>query len=727
MNLVILVILLVFMNAPAVLAQETAISYQGRLSRAGLPASGFYDFQFSLYDSAGGGTKAGEVQTQNGLQVSGGEFRAVMDFGAPAFDGFERWLQVAVRTNGGGDFEILQPRQRISSAPYAIRALEASALPAMSVTSAMLADGSVTAEKLSTNALAGAGGLLNTYSNIAQSRLESTNSALVAAMETGGRTNTVTDTSVGLEVAGRIAAKLSANTNVLKVMVFGDSIGGWDLGGPGTGIHQWLGRMYGNAGNAGMSVDVFGNGLELCASSVGSSPAVANQQYGTNWWGFWHSATNGATVRWGHLGGNGDVADNVGLFWIAHPMGGVFDFQVSTNGGPFGTLATLDGYSATRTARYTNFVRAANRFRVQAATTCDATNIFIGGQIFDSTSNGVVAFYVFKGGANLANFTNIAQMVWDNVLVNYNPDLFIYNMAEFADIGATLAEYHLTNSLVPWLKKNTNTVVWLTGNSFRGDSATNDADFALENAMLRRAALANGYIFTDTRFDAQSWERINALGYMYDLIHYNQSGALALGFEAMKKAGLLVPYRPTAGRTMTVTGAVTNSQSGVQFGSLGIGTPNSGSGLLINEGGTQSLRVTTPGGGYQALYFGTNTANPDFFGYGLLGDSLTTSLNVRSGGMVAMRVNNSSVIWSTNANSLEIAGTARGRFSGGGSGLTNIPVAGVSGLSSALLYLSNGVPGGLQPGTPPEDPNTIRGWASFTNSSGVIYKLPLYQ
>ena len=47
---------------------------------------------------------------------------ATLDFGPHVFAGADRWLEIAVRTNGGGSFATLDPRQQIASTPYAITA-----------------------------------------------------------------------------------------------------------------------------------------------------------------------------------------------------------------------------------------------------------------------------------------------------------------------------------------------------------------------------------------------------------------------------------------------------------------------------------------------------------------------------------------------------------------------------------------------------------------------------
>jgi hypothetical protein len=105
-------------------AQATAFTYQGRLASGAVPADGSYDFEFRLFDALTGGSQQGGAQALAGVVVSGGLFTVSLDFGA-AFDGAPRFLQIAVRTAGGGAFTTIAPRQAITSAPYAVRAATA--------------------------------------------------------------------------------------------------------------------------------------------------------------------------------------------------------------------------------------------------------------------------------------------------------------------------------------------------------------------------------------------------------------------------------------------------------------------------------------------------------------------------------------------------------------------------------------------------------------------------
>ncbi len=100
-------------------AQTTAFSYQGRLTEAGLPVTGVRLFQFTLYDENGAAI-SGAVINQS-LAVTNGVFNTNLDFGAAAFPGANRSLEIAVKTNAGDVYTILSPRQPILSVPYSIK------------------------------------------------------------------------------------------------------------------------------------------------------------------------------------------------------------------------------------------------------------------------------------------------------------------------------------------------------------------------------------------------------------------------------------------------------------------------------------------------------------------------------------------------------------------------------------------------------------------------------
>ena len=132
-----LLLALLTLGWQTVVAQTTAFTYQGRLTEAGNPANGPFDFQFKLFDTQPVGTgtqQGGDVNVAN-VTVTNGSFSVQLEFGVcPAcFNGAARFLEIAVKPTSSGTFTTLGPRQPITSTPYAIRSQNAA--------TATLADG----------------------------------------------------------------------------------------------------------------------------------------------------------------------------------------------------------------------------------------------------------------------------------------------------------------------------------------------------------------------------------------------------------------------------------------------------------------------------------------------------------------------------------------------------------------------------------------------------------
>lgn len=130
-----LVLLAALLLAPAGLATAAPLAgtftYQGQLSQAGVPIDGAVTLRFSLWDAAGagepptGGTQVGATQTLTNVAVTGGLFSVALngggEFGAQAFDGNARWLQVEVCADTTcSATTVLGPRQALTGAPYAL-------------------------------------------------------------------------------------------------------------------------------------------------------------------------------------------------------------------------------------------------------------------------------------------------------------------------------------------------------------------------------------------------------------------------------------------------------------------------------------------------------------------------------------------------------------------------------------------------------------------------------
>ncbi|GMU36706.1 MAG: tail fiber domain-containing protein [Phycisphaerae bacterium] len=118
-------LLIAGLSAATTLAQTplgSATTYQGQLKQKGQPVSGDHVMTFALFDAATGGNQVGATLVFDGLggnpppvSVAEGLFAVQLDFGAAAFSGDERWLEIAVEGT------TLSPRQLLTAAPYALK------------------------------------------------------------------------------------------------------------------------------------------------------------------------------------------------------------------------------------------------------------------------------------------------------------------------------------------------------------------------------------------------------------------------------------------------------------------------------------------------------------------------------------------------------------------------------------------------------------------------------
>jgi hypothetical protein len=116
-------ILTVVLSAAAIFGQTSGFNYQGRLTDGGIPANGNYDLQFALFDAADGSNQIGQTKMVSSVPVSGGVFTVTLDFGANAFSGASRFLEISARPSGAAGFTLLTPRQPITATPYSVRSL----------------------------------------------------------------------------------------------------------------------------------------------------------------------------------------------------------------------------------------------------------------------------------------------------------------------------------------------------------------------------------------------------------------------------------------------------------------------------------------------------------------------------------------------------------------------------------------------------------------------------
>ncbi len=105
-------------------ALGSAFHYQAQLKLNGAPVTDVCHFRFGLWTNPDFQSGfLGQVDV-DGVQVENGLVDLDVDFGFEAFDGADRWLEVAVACPGGATFfsyTTLEPRQRIAATPYALQ------------------------------------------------------------------------------------------------------------------------------------------------------------------------------------------------------------------------------------------------------------------------------------------------------------------------------------------------------------------------------------------------------------------------------------------------------------------------------------------------------------------------------------------------------------------------------------------------------------------------------
>jgi hypothetical protein len=121
-------------------------TYQGQLVKNGEGVTAECRMAFRLFDAQSEGNAIGNEQVIDPVTVAGGAFTVVLNgqnqFGAAAFDGQERWLQIAVRCPGDAG-DVTLPRQRLTASPYALYSLSTGGLQGRPVSAAAPSDGQV--------------------------------------------------------------------------------------------------------------------------------------------------------------------------------------------------------------------------------------------------------------------------------------------------------------------------------------------------------------------------------------------------------------------------------------------------------------------------------------------------------------------------------------------------------------------------------------------------------
>jgi hypothetical protein len=354
----------------------TAINYQGYLTDKNKSATGLYDFTLKLYDAATGGSLAGSPNTINltAVPVTNGLFSVALDFGATAFQGDARWLDISVAPNGSSTFTALTPRTQLRPGAYSLFATQA--------------DTAATANAVAAN---GVGGMAIQNSSITANKL----APGVVVNSINGLHDAVT-----LSVGAGLTLTPSGNT-----LTLGTSGGGWSLGGNsgttagvnflGTTDHQPLElHAYGDralrlasesrtTGSGQFQVSTFGInvlggyaenaigsdviGATIAGGGFGFGNLISPEQHanfvGADFGSIGGGADNVVTAKYGVVpGGQNNIVEGQNSFAAGKYAGALHDGCFVWNDATAAVPWLVGG-----TFHYDNETTAANQFRVLAS------------------------------------------------------------------------------------------------------------------------------------------------------------------------------------------------------------------------------------------------------------------------------------------------------------------------------------------------------------------------
>jgi hypothetical protein len=188
----------------------TAFTYQGQLRDGGTNANGAYTMIFKLYDALASGNQIGTTLT-NSPTLFNGLFTVNLDFGAGAFNGSARWLDITI-TNGPTT-QTLSPRVQVLPSPYAQFAAVAATVTNNAIMNAQLAGNAVASTNIQGGAI--------TSAQLAFGAVANSNLAVYAVATTNIQNGAVTTAQIanGAVTNQNLAANAVNATNIASGQV----------------------------------------------------------------------------------------------------------------------------------------------------------------------------------------------------------------------------------------------------------------------------------------------------------------------------------------------------------------------------------------------------------------------------------------------------------------------------------------------------------------------------
>jgi len=589
-------------------AQGTAFTYNGRLAVNGNPANGNYDVRFSLYDASVDGDPVGMV-TNTFAGLTNGLFITTLDFGN-VFTGSNYWIELAARTNGGGDFSILTPRQVITPTPYAMYAA--------------YAGGVAGSGPLSQWSGIGTNDFFGKVTNWVATTVAPTSPGTLAAATSLVASNYPWIQHSPPLAIGTLAQKLGTNGQV-RILMIGDSL----ISRPGSMMYSFISDLKARYGDAGTGFMIYRNTGYL-APFINPAPFSDGTTFG-----------KAMVLKPNDYAFNFQpppmLYDNVTFYWMGTTNGG--DIQVVFSNSTVGFITNvLNGriagqYNQIYATNFPGAFTGNNYFFVKGLT---GTNVILGPTYINSRAPGIVDFDFATAGSTLLHYLGMATnamngpyplaLPTNNALAEIaqtvKPDLIIYCARDATEVASNLW-VPAARQLFTVLQANArglNTPVVIVGIYPEQDIVnsilpppTNTFESNLLKFQLARENTSNNWYYADLYDYFPSWEQNLKAGLMDDQLHCSSQGGTVFGDLLLKLLGLDSIDAATAASRLAAPATATP----VFFASMseGSGTMTIGRGQAGYPAGLTRLSWTNDpaigyaliGMNYPSLYFGDVT------------------------------------------------------------------------------------------------------------------------
>ncbi len=292
-----------------------------------------------------------------------------------------------------------------------------------------------------------------------------------------------------------------------------------------------------SVGIAGYALNNYGN-KSLWASSGGAVlvNVLTNTAMRKYWFNDFVLTPPGSELWWETQGSpNGIFSDRLGVFSVKYPGGGMFPLMVSTNGGPWGTLLWLDGYTSDLDGEgypVVDIVMEPNYYRTKigVSTNTAATNIILGRYVENSQAPGTISIFMDRGGIDLGYMTNVSPKIRDPIFsalyrLSHSNVLMLWHMKE--PVGPSLTARLLECATVQSNAMPDMAIAYIGTPITSQDSNFLSADTITvqQNAAVRDFTVASEQTYVDCQNPCHSMDWMVAQGYIEsDLVHETKLG-----------------------------------------------------------------------------------------------------------------------------------------------------------------------------------------------------------